>query len=111
MIVGAVLVGWLAVSLFLGDVPLSADPYVTLANYGILGLIALGFFTGKIVSSKHYEQALKDRDRDHGELVALRAKLEDHIIPGFVRMTDLSDKLLDRPETLHHDPGPPRRRS
>ena len=71
---------------------------VTLANYGTVGILATLLLTGKLVGKAVYDQALKDRDRDHGELVALRQKLEDVIIPGFVRMTDWTQRLLDRGE-------------
>lgn len=77
-----------------------ADPtvnfVVTLANYGTVGVLAMLLLTGRLVSKSMYDQALKDRDRDHGELAALRQKLEDVIIPGFVRMTDLTQRLIDR---------------
>lgn len=76
--------------------PESVDVIVTLANYGTVGVLAVLLLTGRMVGKSVYDQALKDRDRDHGELVALRQKLEDVIIPGFVRMTDLTQRLLDR---------------
>lgn len=77
-----------------GDTGFSS--YLAFLNYGTVGLLCFGFFTGKVVGYKVYERALHDRDRDHGELIALRQKLEDQIIPGFTRMTDLTAKILDR---------------
>jgi hypothetical protein len=77
------------------------NAYLPLFNYGTVGLLAFGFFTGRIVSRPVYDQAIKDRDRDHGELIALRQKLEDQIIPGFTRMTDLTSKILDREKEEH----------
>ncbi len=74
------------------------NDYLPFLNYGTVGLLCFGFFTGKVVGYKVYERALQDRDRDHGELIALRQKLEDQIIPGFTRMTDLTAKILDREE-------------
>lgn len=72
------------------------NAFLPFLNYGTVGILCFGFFTGKVVSYKAYERALADRDRDHGELVALRVKLEDQIIPGFTRMTDLTAKILER---------------
>lgn len=72
------------------------NQYLPFLNYGTVGLLCFGFFTGKVVGYKVYERALQDRDRDHGELIALRQKLEDQIIPGFTRMTDLTAKILER---------------
>jgi|ERR1044071_6386408 len=90
---------WYAIHSVLGQTT-AADPtvglIVTLANYGTVGILAVLLLRGQLVGKNVYEQALKDRDRDHGELVALRQKLEDVIIPGFVRMTDLTQRLLDR---------------
>jgi hypothetical protein len=87
-----------------GDV----SSYLPLLNYGTLGILCFGFFTGRVVGYKVYERALQDRDRDHGELIALRQKLEDQIIPGFTRMTDLTAKILDRERD---EPTPKPRRS
>jgi hypothetical protein len=77
------------------------NDFLPFLNYGTVGLLCFGFFTGKVVGYKVYERALQDRDRDHGELVALRMKLEDQIIPGFTRMTDLTAKILDREQEQH----------
>lgn len=81
------------------------NQYLPFLNYGTVGLLCFGFFTGKVVGYKVYERALQDRDRDHGELIALRQKLEDQIIPGFTRMTDLTAKILER----DREDKPPRR--
>jgi len=74
----------------------AADPYVVVANYGLLGAVAIAFFTGRVVSAKQYEQALADRDREHGELVALRVKTEEQFIPAIIRNTELMVRLVEK---------------
>jgi hypothetical protein len=71
-------------------------PYAQLANYGILGLIALGFFTGKIVSSKHYDEMRVDRDKAREELALVRQKLDDQILPALTRSTDILVRLAEK---------------
>lgn len=92
-----------ATGLALGEVILGATssapdlgPYVSFLNYGILGLLAIGFLRGNIVSDKHYTEMKSDRDQARGELVALRTKLDEQIIPALTRNNDLTARLLER---------------
>lgn len=82
----------------LADVTTDLTPYTSIANYGILGLIAYALFTGRVVPAKLYEQALGDRTREHEELIALRTKTEDQFIPSIIRNTELLSRVAERLE-------------
>lgn len=71
-------------------------PWAQFANYGILGLIALGFFAGKIVSAKHYEEMRGDRDKAREELALVRQKLDDQILPALTRSTDVLVRMAEK---------------
>jgi hypothetical protein len=71
-------------------------PFAQFANYGILGLIAFGFFAGKIVSSKHYEEMRQDRDKAREELALVRQKLDEQILPALTRSTDVLVRLAEK---------------
>lgn len=70
--------------------------YAQFANYGILGLISLGFFAGRIVSSKHYDEMREDRDKAREELALVRQKLDDQILPALTRSTDVLVRLAEK---------------
>lgn len=74
----------------------TTDPYVIIANYGLLGAITLAFFTGRVVSAKQYNEMKEDRDKARGELAALRQKLDEQTLPALVRTTDLLAKLAEK---------------
>ena len=71
-------------------------PYTVWANYGILGLIAFGFFAGRIVSSKHYDEMRHDRDKAREELALVRQKLDDQILPALTRSTDVLVRMAEK---------------
>jgi hypothetical protein len=71
-------------------------PYTVWANYGILGLIAFGFFAGRIVSSKHYDEMRTDRDRAREELAAVRQRLDEQILPALTRSTDVLVRMAEK---------------
>lgn len=71
-------------------------PYMQFANYGILGLIAFGFFMGKIVSSRHYDEMRTDRDKAREELALVRQKLDDQILPALTRSTDVLVRMAEK---------------
>ena len=71
-------------------------PYTVWANYGILGLIAFGFFAGRIVSSKHYDEMRDDRDRAREELAAVRQRLDEQILPALTRSTDVLVRMAEK---------------
>jgi hypothetical protein len=71
-------------------------PYTIWANYGILGLIALGFFTGKVVAAKHYEEMRGDRDQAREELALVRQKLDEQILPALTRSTDVLVRMAEK---------------
>lgn len=73
-----------------------APTYAQFANYGILGIIALGFFAGKIVSSKHYDEMRTDRDKAREELALVRQKLDDQILPALTRSTDVLVRMAEK---------------
>jgi hypothetical protein len=91
--IGVALAAWLAASLVAQATDLG--PYAQIANYGILGLIALALFQGRVVPAKQYDQAIADRDREHGELVALRQRTEEQIIPAMVRSTEILGQFVN----------------
>lgn len=72
------------------------NQYLPLFNYGILGILAFALFRGHLVSRDLYNEMKQDRDQARGELASLRAKIEDTIIPGYTRMTDLATRLLEQ---------------
>lgn len=74
-------------------------PFMQFANYGILGLIAFGFFAGKIVSSKHYDEMRHDRDKAREELALVRQKLDDQILPALTRSTDVLVRMAEKDRT------------
>lgn len=74
-------------------------PYAQMANYGILGLIAIGFFTGRIVAAKHYEEMRTDRDKAREELALVRQKLDDQILPALTRSTDVLVRMAEKDRT------------
>lgn len=94
MTIGVVIGAWLVVLAAASDTDLG--PYAQFANYGILGLLALGFFRGAIVSNKHYEEMRQDRDQARGELVSLRTKMDDQIIPLLTRVFDVIARASDQ---------------
>lgn len=81
---------------FAAEAATDLGPYTQILNYGILGLTALALFQGRLVPAKLYEQALADRDREHGELVALRTKVEDQILPALVLSNEVMARLARR---------------
>ena len=70
--------------------------YAQFANYGILGIIAFGFFAGRIVSSKHYDEMRHDRDKAREELALVRQKLDDQILPALTRSTDVLVRMAEK---------------
>lgn len=83
--------------MILAEVANTLDPYIVLANYGVLGCLALGLLTGRVIPAKQYEQCIADRDREHAELANLRQRTEEQIIPAMIRNTDLLTRLLKEP--------------
>jgi len=75
--------------------PADLGPYAQLANYGILGLLAVALVQGKLVSAKHYAEMRADRDQARGELVALRTKMDEQVIPTLTRVLDLMARMAD----------------
>lgn len=71
-------------------------PYTVWANYGILGLIAFGFFAGRIVSAKHYDEMRSDRDQARDELAAVRQRLDEQILPALTRSTDVLVRMAEK---------------
>lgn len=94
-ILGA-LSGVYALANFLVSATPDLGPYAQLANYGIIGLIALGFFQGKLVSAKHYNEMRADRDAARAELILLRTKMDEQVIPVLTRVVDLLARLASR---------------
>lgn len=70
--------------------------YAQFANYGILGLISLGFFAGRIVSAKHYDEMRDDRDKAREELALVRQRLDEQILPALTRSTDVLVRLAEK---------------
>lgn len=96
MILGVMVGAWLLVLAAASDTGLG--PYAQFANYGILGLLAIGFFQGRIVPEKQLTELRNDRDREHGELIALRLKVEDQILPALVLSNEVMSRLARRGE-------------
>lgn len=72
------------------------QPYATFAQFGIVGVALWAFFTGKVVSAKHYDEMKADRDKARDELASIRQKLDEQIIPALTRSTDLMGRLAER---------------
>lgn len=94
MIIGVAVGLWAVILAMASDTGLG--PYAQFANYGILGLLAIGFFQGRIVPEKQLQELRADRDREHGELIALRLKVEDQMLPALVLSNEVMARLARR---------------
>lgn len=103
---------WPYVLLAQADTP--EAPWLTLVNYGVLGLLVLMFVLNKIHSDgelRRVERAAEQRVADamkqaevaenraaeaESRLEAERATIEGKFIPAWVRSTDALNRVLDR---------------
>lgn len=99
----------------------ATDPLALLLNYGPLGIVGLLFAAGYIVAKPTHASVIKERDdlkaenkaltsaliarqtelvpradleASHKDLVSLRAKMEDQMIPGMFQYTATLDRAL-----------------
>lgn len=83
-----------ALGLLLGASTAAPDSTITvIAQYGTAGVIAYLLITGKLASAAVLERALADRDREHGELIELRRRLDEQVTPALIRATDVMARL------------------
>lgn len=85
----------------------TAEPndWTSLAQYGVLGLVVLGFILGKIVPGYVYERRLEEAERKDEEIQRLRVSIEERVIPALIKSTEaladaaslLEDRTVGRP--------------
>lgn len=57
-------------------------------QFGVVGLVVIGFLTGKIRRGADYDQLRTENDR-------LRAVFEDRVLPALIRTNELVTRLAD----------------
>ena len=62
--------------------------WTSLAQYGVLGLVVLGFILGKIVPGYIYERRVEEIVESREENTRLRASIEDRVIPALIKSTE-----------------------
>lgn len=67
-----------------------------LAQYGVLGLVVLGFIFGKIVPGYLYERRVQEVEALKAEVGRLRDTIEEKVIPALIRSTDVLARYVDR---------------
>jgi hypothetical protein len=78
-----------------------ADDLLGWIQYGVLGLVVVGFLLGKIVPGRIYDQAIAENQKLRDELADRNAKTETQILPAALRLTDVATRmgeLLERSE-------------
>lgn len=88
----------------------ASDPSsaINFAQYGVLGLIVLGFIFGKIAPGYLLDRAeAKVAERDL-LIQKMQEKMEDKLVPALVRCTEA---LMEATEVLATRRAPPRPRS
>lgn len=88
----------LSLALVMGADAVVPDPlggWGTLIQYGVVGLMVVALLTGKLHSDGEFKSVCADRDlaradaaAARAETSAIRTKMEDQVVPAFVRMTD-----------------------
>jgi hypothetical protein len=58
-------------------------------QYGVTGLVVLGFFTGKIRRGADYDQVQAENRR-------LRAVMEDRVLPALIRSNEVLGRAADK---------------
>lgn len=76
-----------------------------LAQYGVLGLVVLGFVTRKIVSGELLERAeAKIAERD-ALIQRMQEKMEDKFVPALVRSTEAVAEMTELLAKRRPPPG------
>lgn len=89
-VIGAALSWVLAQSA--GGTPDGGSQIVELAQYGVLGLVVLGFIFGWIVPKPTHDAVRRDLEKREAQLDALVATYEKEIIPV---LSAVNEKILD----------------
>lgn len=79
-----------------------AQSWLDLVQYGILGLVVLGFLTGRIVPGWVHKTDVAERDQAearkaelHAEIRELNKLFREQVIPALVRTTDTLARATD----------------
>lgn len=73
----------------------AAEPgWENLAQYGVLGLVVLGFVLGKIVPGYIYERKVLEADAERAENRRLEETMKEKVIPALVRSADVMADVL-----------------
>ena len=64
-------------------------------QFGVLGIVAIGFVLGKIVPGYILDRIQKELDSKNAEMAQLRSKMENEVIPALTRVTDLMTRIAE----------------
>lgn len=84
--------------------------WIGLAQYGVLGLVVLGFIVGKIVPGYIYERRVAEHAAEKEENRRLEGTIKDRVIPALVQSSDVLTRVMAYLDRLDERP-PPRRRT
>lgn len=68
---------------------MSAEELLPFLNYGVLGLLVLGLITNRLALPRERDREADRADKAEAERDALRARVEEQVIPLLTRATDL----------------------
>lgn len=74
----------------------ASAPWAELADDGILGLLALALIFGQLVPRALYGEMRADRDQARSELISLRQRMDEQVVPALTRSTDAMARLMDK---------------
>jgi hypothetical protein len=77
---------------------------LSFAQYGVLGLIVIGFVTRKIVSGELLERAEAKIAEKDAQIDRMRLAMEEKTVPALIRCTEA---LVDATEVLANRRRPP----
>lgn len=86
----------------------AADDPITWLNLGVLGLVLVALFSNKLALGREVTQRQERIDKLEDELASLRQRLDERLLPLFVRATDMLARLaeLERPDhPQRNNPG------
>lgn len=87
----------------------AADPSsaINFAQYGVLGLIVLGFIFGKIAPGYLLDRAEAKIAEKDALIEKMRMAMEDKTVPALIRSTEASVALIEATEVLTQRRRPP----
>ena len=71
-----------------------AVDFTSLAQYGVLGLVVLGFIFGKIVPGYVYERRLKEVEERDAKIERMTIAFEEKAIPALLKASDVLEQAM-----------------